>query len=229
MRIVGEARHAASEVGSAGQIGRRSHGARQESAAKRRVRDEADAEFGRGGNHVLLDVAAPDRPLALNRGDRMHRHGGAQLVGRHLRQPEVTNLAGGHQFGHRPDGLLDRHRQVAAMHVVEVDDVGLEAVQTFVDALAYVGGVAARGEAAARRPVRRVPDDAELRRQRDLVAAVGQQAGDETFVRAAAVDVGGVDERDPQVDAAMKRGQRLGVVHLAVDRESEPSPRSRLH
>ena len=59
--------------------------------------------------------------------------------------------------------------------------------------------------------------DAELGCQRDFVAAVGEQSGDQPLVVAAAVDVGGVDERHAEVDAAIQGGQRLGVVDLTVD------------
>jgi hypothetical protein len=52
-----------------------------------------------------------------------------------------------------------------------------------------------------------VADDAEFSCQRDLVATVGEQSGDQPLVVAAAVDVGGVDERDTQVHRAVQRGQ----------------------
>jgi hypothetical protein len=148
----------------------------------------------------------------------VHRHGGAQLVGGHLGEPEVADLACAHQLGHRADGFLDRHGQVTPVHVVQVNDVGLQPGQAFVDALAHVGGVAADGR-PARGAVGRVADDAELRRQRDLVPAVGQQPGNESLVAAAAVDVGGVDEGHAEVQAAVERGERFGVVGVAVGRQ----------
>jgi hypothetical protein len=62
----------------------------------------------------------------------------------------VAHLARGHQFGHGADGFLDRHVRVASVHVVEVDDVGLQPLQAFVDAPVDIGGVAARIEPRGR-------------------------------------------------------------------------------
>ena len=66
--------------------------------------------------------------------------------------------------------------------------------------------------------VGRVAVDAEFRRQRDLVPAAGEQLGDESLVAAAAIDVGGVDESHAEVQAAIERGQRFGVVDVTVGR-----------
>jgi hypothetical protein len=60
------------------------------------------------------------------------------------------------------------------VHVVEVDDVGLQPLQAFVDALVDIGGVAARIE-PARGEVGWVGRDAEFGCQRDLIAPVGEQ------------------------------------------------------
>ena len=46
------------------------------------------------------------------------------------------------------DSLLDRHVHVAAVHVVEVDDVGLQSLQAPIDGLAYVGGIATDADLA---------------------------------------------------------------------------------
>jgi hypothetical protein len=66
---------------------------------------------------------------------------------------------------------------VAAVHVVEVDHVGLQSLQALVDALPHVRGIAARVELVelAGRTVGGVADDAEFGCQRDLVAAVGEE------------------------------------------------------
>ena len=86
----------------------------------------------------------------------------------------MANPARAHQFGHRADGFLDRHGQVTPVHVVQVNDVGLQPGKAFVDALTHVSSVTADGP-PARRAVCRVAGDAEFRRQRDLVPAVGEQ------------------------------------------------------
>ena len=147
----------------------------------------------------------------------MHRDGGAQFVGGHLGQPEMADLARSHQFGHGAHGLLDGYVAVAAVHVVQVDHVGLQSLQALVDALPHVRGIAASVELACG-TVGGVADDAEFGCERDLVAAVGEQLGDQLLVVSAAVDVGGVDERHAEVHGPVQGGQRFGVVDLAVHR-----------
>ena len=63
---------------------------------------------------------------------------------------------------------------------------------------------------------------ARSRRQRDLVPAVGEQLGNESLVAAAAVDVGGVDKSHAEVQAAIERGKRFGVVDVTVARCQRP-------
>src|SRR4029077_3055119 len=109
----------------------------------------------------------------------------------------------------------DRHGQVTPVHVVQVNDVGLQPGKAFVDALTYVGSVAADGRPAPG-AVCRVAVDAEFRRQRDLVPSVGEQLGNESLVVAAAVDVGGVDKSNAEVQAAIERGKRFSVVDVTV-------------
>ena len=118
----------------------------------------------------------------------------------------MTHLAGRDQFGHRADGLLDRHGWVAPVQVVQVDHVGLQALQALVDALAYVGRVAPRTDATLR-AAGRIALDAELGRQRDLVAAAGEHTSDQPLVVPVSVDVGGVDEGHPGVDGVVQRRQ----------------------
>ena len=112
-----------------------------------------------------LHVPRPQRVLGLQRGDRVDGVRPADGVGRRLGQPEVADLARGDQLGHRADGLLDRHRLVDPVLVVEVDVVDAEPLQAGVAGLADVRRAAVD---AAEARVARVPDDAELGRQHDL-------------------------------------------------------------
>ena len=98
----------------------------QHPAAERAERHDADAELAARRDDLVLDVAAPQRPLALQRGDRVHGGGATDRVDRRLGQAEVAHLALGDELGHRPDGLLDRHVEVGAVLVVEVDVVDAE-------------------------------------------------------------------------------------------------------
>ena len=181
---------------------------------ERRVGDEADAELAARRQDLVGGVARPQRVLGLQRGDRVHGAGAAQRLGARLGQPEVADLALLHELGHRADGLLDRRVGVDAVLVVEVDVVDAEAPQRSLGRLAHVLGPAA--DAAGGRVVG-VADDAELGRQHDLVAAAGDRAADELLVGVRAVDVGGVEEGHAEVERAVDRGDRLGVVAAAVE------------
>src|SRR6202030_3730016 len=97
--------------------------------------------------------------------------------------------------------------------------------KAFVDALTHVASVTADGP-LARGVVRRVAGHAELRRQCDLVSAVVEQLGNKSLVVAGAVVVGGVDKGHVEVQAAIERGERFGVVDLTVDRCQRPRAES---
>ena len=59
-------------------------------------------------------------------------------------------------------------------------------------------------------------DEAGLGGEHDLVAAAGERAADELLVRERAVHVGGVEERDAELERAMDHRERLRVVTGAV-------------
>ena len=54
-----------------------------------------------------------------------------------------------------------------------------------------------------------VADDAELGREEDLVAAAGDRPPDQLLVGVGAVHVGGVEERDAELEGAVDRADRL--------------------
>ncbi len=60
------------------------------------------------------------------------------------------------------------------------------------------------------------PDDAELGGEHDLVAAVADRATDQLLVVPLAVDVGGVEQVDAQVERPMDRRDPLGVTDASV-------------
>jgi hypothetical protein len=57
-----------------------------------------------------------------------------------------------------------------------------------------------------------VGEEPELRREHGLVAATFEGAADELFVRIGAVDLGGVDEGDAQVECPVDGADRLRLV-----------------
>ena len=94
----------------------------KKTATERAISDEGDTEFARRRQNVVgLDVARPERKLALQCGDRMHRVCPPQRFGPNLREAEVADFARRHQLAHRADGLLDRRLGVGAMQVQQVD------------------------------------------------------------------------------------------------------------
>ena len=150
----------------------------EEAVAERRVGHEADAELAQQRQQLGLRVAGPQRVLGLQRGDRVHGVGAADRVGAGLGQADVADLALGDQLGQRADGVLDRGVRVDPVLVVQVDVVGAEPLQRALDRGADVGRAAVEDAGAAAG----VRDEAELRRQHDLVAAALDGPADELLV-----------------------------------------------
>ena len=130
--VVGEPWLPTTEVGGR-QLRGAGDGARQHASAERAVGDDADAELAAGVQDVTFDVAAEQRVLGLERGDRVHRDGPPDRVGGGFGQPEVAHLAGGDELGHRADGLLDGHVGIGPVQVVQVDVVEAEPGERAVD------------------------------------------------------------------------------------------------
>ena len=181
-------------------------------APERAVGHDAHAELARRRHDLLLEPAREQRPLALERRDRVCRVGGAERFGAHLGEPEVADLAGLHELAHRAHALLDRHARVAAVHVVEVDVVHAEAAQ---------GGVAGfadpLGAVVDRAPARVVAADRELAGELQLVAASLDRAAQELLVVPRPVHVGGVEEGHADVERAADRRGRLVLVRGSVE------------
>ena len=170
-------------------------------------------QLAHGRQDLVLGIAAPERVLGLQRGDRMDRMRAADRLRRRFGQAEVADLAGADEIGHRADRLLDRRRAVDAMLVVEIDVIDAEALQRRVARLAHVVGLPADAEERAVVAAH----VAELRRQHDLVAAVADGAADQLLVRERAVHVGRVEKVAAEVERAMDRGDRLRVIVGAVE------------
>ena len=150
------------------------------------------------------------RPLALQRGDRVHRMGAPDRVGRRLGDAEVADLAGRDELAHRPERLLDRDGRVGPMEVVEVDPVGAEATERRVARGPHVVGAPIGGSDAV------ADDDAELGREHHLVAVAGDGLADQLLVGAQAVHVGGVEERHAELARTLEGGERFVAVDGSV-------------
>ena len=127
---------------------------------------------------------------------------------RGLGQPVVPDLALGDELGERTDGLLDGGARVHAVLVVQVDVVGVEPLQRALDGQADVLGAAVE----AARAVAAVQDRAELRRDHHLVPATGERASEQFLVQVRPVHLRGVEQGDAEVDRAVDRRDRTGLV-----------------
>ena len=173
---------------------------------ERRVRHEADAEFASKREHLGLRVAGPQRVLGLQRRDRVHGVRPADGVDPGFGQADVADLALGDQLGEGADDLLDRRVRVDPVLVVQVDVVGVEPAQRSFDGDADVLGAAVGPDSAG---VRHEP---ELGGEHHLVAAALEGAADEFLVGVGAVDLGGVDQGDAEVEGPVDGADGFGVV-----------------
>ena len=132
---------------------------------------------------------------------------------RRLGQSEPADFPRDDQFGHRADGLLDRHARIDAVLIVQVDDVQAEPLQRCVAGAPHVLG---RSVDAEERAVR-ATDVAELRGEHDLIAPSADRRADELLVRERAVHVGRVEEIDADVERAVNRRDRLRLVPARIE------------
>jgi hypothetical protein len=114
--------------------------------------------------------------------------------------------------GKLADDVLDRQFLVDPMHIIEVDPLDVEPLEAAFELEAGISRIVVDSP-----PARRAfAHDAELARQHDLVASVSDGAPDELLVMAVAIDVCRVDQRDPQIDRAVKRPDRGRIVGAPV-------------
>ena len=128
-------------------------------------------------------------------------------LGPSLGKADVRDLACLDQLAEGADRLLDRCRRVDAVLVVDVDVVGPEADQRSLEG----GTDVLRAVVLGCVPVA-VGDHPELCRQDHFGSAPRDRASDELLVRVGAVDLGRVDQGDPEVEGAVDRADRLSVV-----------------
>jgi hypothetical protein len=190
--------------------------ARQPAAAERAPGDDAHRVLAAGRQDVGLHAAREDgvrrlladEPLrvALARGPL-----GLDDLRRGIRRgADVADLALGDEIRQRAERLLVVGPVIPAVHLVEVDPVGLQALERRLD----------RAEDPAPRVARLVGIVAhravELRREHDVVAAAaGKGLADDLLGLPPRVDVGGVDEVDARVERAVDDADRRVVVGLA--------------
>ena len=189
----------------------------EETAPERCVRHEADAELAARGQHLLLDVPAPQRVFRFERRDRVHLVRAPDRLSARFRKREKAHFAALDEPRHRADRLFDRHRRIDAVQAVDVDVIDTEAFQALVAGLRHVIGMAA-GERPAGR-LATAPGEreiAELGPDEEALATAFDGLPDQLLVHAIAVGVGGDEKVHAQLERAVDRRQRLLVVGLAV-------------
>ena len=137
----------------------------------------------------------------------------ANRFGTSLRQAEVAHLPLLDQLRHGTDRLLYRRVGVDAVLVVDVDVVGADPLERCVAGRQHVLAVPADAKPF---PLF-VADVAELGREHDLVAPALDRPADESLVGERAVDVGRVEEVDAELERALDRRDRLGLVRRSVE------------
>ena len=131
------------------------------------------------------------------------------LVGGVRRQPERADLAGPDQVAEHPQGLLDVHRPVRPVDLVEVEVVGAEPPQARLDGPGQVQPrVPAAVEALLEREVPLAGED-------HLVTSVLERLSDDHLRLARGVHVRGVDQVDPVVESHLHDAGALVVVGVA--------------
>jgi hypothetical protein len=143
----------------------------------------------------------------------MHGVGASDRCGPGLGQADVQDLSLGHQLGQGAHGVLDRRVRVDPVLVVEVDAIGTEPLQGAFDR----GPDVRRAAVEHPRATAGVRNEAELRREHNIVATPPERATDEFFVRVRAVDLGGVDVGDAQLKCSLDGADRLGVAAVRVE------------
>ncbi len=185
---------------------------RQEAAGERAPDEDADPLVEARRDELVLRLAGLQRVVDLLAhvalraeaiGDRERLH---EVPAREVRAADVADLPLTDERVERLDRLLDRGLPVPLVHLVEVDVVDPEAPQAV---------VAGAHEVLTRetRVVRSVPDrEARLRRDEQSIAPPLDRCPDDLLGDAARVDVGGVDDVDTGVQAAIDEKPRAAPV-----------------
>ena len=97
--------------------------------AERTKGNEADPEFLECWDHLRFRFSPPKRVLALERSDGLNFVRAANRLHSGFRKTEVLHLTSLDEFLHRSRNVFDRHVQIDAMLVEEIDGIDLEALE----------------------------------------------------------------------------------------------------
>ena len=176
-----EARHVRADIalGHGCRIGPLIH---EQPAADGRERNESDPQLAAHIQHRDFRIARHRRIFGLQRGDGVFGVGAAHRLGGHFGEADPADLALAHQISERADGFLDRHREIAAVEIIEVDVVGLEQLQRGFERAPD------RFRLAVNPPRLAVDDDAGLACKEETVALARKRLADQRLVVAIAID-----------------------------------------
>src|SRR6185437_12226842 len=186
------------------------HCAGKESPAQRAERNEADAEMTQQRDDARLEVALPQRILALQCRYRVHGMSAPYGLLTRFRKSEKANLAGVHEISHRADDVLDRDRRIDAVLVQQVYMICLQTTERALHGFANVQRPAVQATLLARFP------DAppELGRDRRLIPLSLERAAEQFLVGERPVHLGGIQKRDADLERPVQCRDRLAFVTL---------------
>ena len=127
----------------------------------------------------------------------------AQGRGRYLAEPDRPDLAGGDHFAERADRFLDRHLPVPAMEIIEVDPVGAEPLQAFLERASQ------RLRASVDDPLAVDAGHSAFRSQHIFGSAVPDRLADQPLVGAEAVKRRSIDQVVAQIERAIEQPRRI--------------------
>src|ERR1019366_5893577 len=179
----------------------------EQATTERAISDKTDPELPCRREDCRFRLAAEQRVLGLQRSDRMDCVCAPDRLRCGLRESDVADQSRGHQLSHRTDGFLDRCRGVDPVQVIEIDVVGAEAREALLE----------RGADLVVPAESRATTTAELGGEYHVGPTPGDRPADHPLAVAGAVDVGGVDERDSQLEGTGDRRCGVLVVGPAID------------
>ena len=183
----------------------------EQAAAQRLVGEYAEAQAGAGLLRAVLMLTPQEAVAGLQAHDR--RDGGDEIegLGVVVAHTEVTQLALLPQAGEGAEGLLQRGAELTGpVDLQEVDALRAQAAQRRLQVGAYIlGGEHALGVVADELHAH-LGGDGDLAHPRP-------EGGDEHLLGvAAAVDGGGVEPVDAEVERLVDRGGAAGVAHVVA-------------
>src|SRR5712671_6461047 len=186
------------------------HGAAQQSAAKRSIRECRDAAVAGVRQNIALDFTLEKIVGRLNgvkwRDGSETRH----LFRRIVAHPDSANFPLFVEFAKSPGGLLDRNERVRPVHLIDIDVVGSEPTQRILELLenALTRGVTFDFALS--------PIDADFAGNDNAVSAtISEGIAHQFFGTTKAVDGRCVDQVDAQVECGMNSTDGFFLIRSA--------------